>query len=800
MYDDIINATRQEVIRLIDQLENIITNLLETPNLLQERDANQLRNLDKEEVQFWKQTLTDEKYKVRRLEMTLAVVGTMKAGKSTTINAIVGTEVLPNRNQPMTTLPTLITHSSNQKIPKLHFTKPEPFNKAIEDIKKELLAHTQNNSLKRLKMFGSKDGESLIQSIVNGNFAYIEKQYSGVEEIYLFLKKLNDISRLCDELNLSSPLVHYDKIEEFPTIQVEFFHLKNGEGNHGCFTLIDTPGPNEAGANYLKNILRDQIEKASGVLAIMDYTQLNAEAEEEVRDSLRNIVENYADRLYIMVNKFDERDRNGMNKEELQKYVSHHLFCDKVNLDRIHPVSSNWAYLANRALNELEQFNDIPDPDSNKWVIDFAEEALGRRWKRAINDHQQVKESAAALWEDSLFDKPLNQVIQHAFENSALLSLLSAIDKMLYYDTHIIQTLGFSKKALLKNVDELKLFIKDLESDIDQIKSAKDNAIAMSNILLEKIAENLKEIFEKTSKKIDSAIDEFFKNGKREEKQRIEQIKNSQEPSNFLVLPTFSSFISKTKAPKAFEFDPNSSNSFDSENDAKIFVDELMKVIKSIDDEYLNNATKTFDGYVSEMQKEFWNDVQVEIAPILDKASKRMKEEFKLELEFPNPSFDSFQIDFDELEKDSIREDTEERIGIRYVRKWYTLFLIKHKEYYEYDMTTFKVDTKKIQNQISTDMMERNKKLKQAIKNFVTNKIEPEVDEYFDELSTYLERFRGDLFDALKKQKLKKNELNNLVRAMENNQLNTTEHIKDCEPLREGIKELDKQKDLVNNQ
>lgn len=40
----------------------------------------------------------------------LAVVGTMKAGKSTTINAIVGQEILPNRNRPMTSVPTLIRH------------------------------------------------------------------------------------------------------------------------------------------------------------------------------------------------------------------------------------------------------------------------------------------------------------------------------------------------------------------------------------------------------------------------------------------------------------------------------------------------------------------------------------------------------------------------------------------------------------------------------------------------------------------------------------------------------------------
>ena len=39
-------------------------------------------------------TLNNELRKITRLEMVLAIVGTMKAGKSTTINAIVGTCLL----------------------------------------------------------------------------------------------------------------------------------------------------------------------------------------------------------------------------------------------------------------------------------------------------------------------------------------------------------------------------------------------------------------------------------------------------------------------------------------------------------------------------------------------------------------------------------------------------------------------------------------------------------------------------------------------------------------------------------
>ena len=49
--------------------------------------------IDTESVKQEIATLRGEGLKLTELEMVLAVVGTMKAGKSTTINAIVGTEI-----------------------------------------------------------------------------------------------------------------------------------------------------------------------------------------------------------------------------------------------------------------------------------------------------------------------------------------------------------------------------------------------------------------------------------------------------------------------------------------------------------------------------------------------------------------------------------------------------------------------------------------------------------------------------------------------------------------------------------
>ena len=68
-------------------------------------------------------TMENELLKLKNEEFIISMVGTMKAGKSTTINAIVGQEILPSRVEAMTTLPTLITHIKGKVEPVLKLNK-----------------------------------------------------------------------------------------------------------------------------------------------------------------------------------------------------------------------------------------------------------------------------------------------------------------------------------------------------------------------------------------------------------------------------------------------------------------------------------------------------------------------------------------------------------------------------------------------------------------------------------------------------------------------------------------------------
>ena len=196
LYQKVINIICKEVLRLInEQVHGIFVPLLQTPDLLTKQD--QQRNLSDELIEQWTEVVKNEAYKVKRSEVTFVVIGTMKSGKSTTINAIVGNELLPNRNQPMTILPTIIRHCSGKMEPELTFSNPQPFNELIEILCRKLKVKKSKGELDQIAFCTTTDGKELVQKILDGSLGEIRRLYQGNEEIFIFLKYINDIWRLC---------------------------------------------------------------------------------------------------------------------------------------------------------------------------------------------------------------------------------------------------------------------------------------------------------------------------------------------------------------------------------------------------------------------------------------------------------------------------------------------------------------------------------------------------------------------------------------------------------------------------
>ena len=178
---------KEDMIDILESQIQVLKQISEKILIHEEKDLNLLetsqRLLTRNKSAEFIQILQGEISKVKSFDVVLAVVGTMKAGKSTTVNAIVGREILPNRNRPMTALPTLICHNPNQYEPVLTFK-----NSAINEFLRSL-----EDKFSLLPDFRSNVSEinDLVEFIKSKQT--FNSEYLGAENIFLFLQRLNII-------------------------------------------------------------------------------------------------------------------------------------------------------------------------------------------------------------------------------------------------------------------------------------------------------------------------------------------------------------------------------------------------------------------------------------------------------------------------------------------------------------------------------------------------------------------------------------------------------------------------------
>lgn len=460
--------------------------------------------------------LQNELRKITQNEMVLAIVGTMKAGKSTTINAIIGTEVLPNRNRPMTALPTLIRHTPGQREPVLHFPHVVPIESLMAQLQARLESTPQETLAQRLEI--DRDMQDLLARIASGTA--FEKHYLGAQPIFHCLKSLNDLVRLSKVLEVPFPFKAYAAIEHVPVIEVEFIHLAGMGKGQGQLTLLDTPGPNEAGQPHLQKMLQEQLSQASAVLAVMDYTQLKSISDEDVRQAILGAGK--AVPLYALVNKFDQKDRNSDDEDQVKALISGTLMKGAIETSRVFPVSSMWGYLANRARFEIAEKGRLPDPEEQRWVQDFAEAALGRRWRSAdLADIEHISHAADLLWEDSMFDSPIRTILHAAHANAAKYALRAATQKIIDYAQGAEGYLNFRCQGLEVANEKLQHTISLLEQDRDLLQASQQEASRIIRADVESALTTIAAFITRYEQRIAADISDYFEQGRiREERVR----------------------------------------------------------------------------------------------------------------------------------------------------------------------------------------------------------------------------------------------------------------------------------------
>ncbi|CTS84733.1 TPA: dynamin family protein [Escherichia coli] len=793
MHEKNIALLCDEADRLLQLNINLLRQMVDEPDVLSDSKNENGLLFDKRKALKRIEALEGEQIKTARREMVLAVVGTMKAGKSTTINAIVGQEILPNRNRPMTSVPTLIRHVPGKTEPVLHLEHIQPVRNLLITLQEKLATPAGQQVAQSLQQTG--DTRELLDILADD--VWLKNEYHGEDEIFTGLASLNDLVRLAAAMGTEFPFDEYAEVQKLPVIDVAFSHLVGMDACQGTLTLLDTPGPNEAGQPQMEMMMRDQLQKASAVLAVMDYTQMNSKADEEVRKELNAIADVSAGRLFVLVNKFDEKDRNGDGADAVRQKVPAMLNSDVLPASRVYPGSSRQAYLANRALHELRKNGALPVDEA--WVDDFIREAFGPMveeddWK----DSTKVNKKAEKLWNISLIDQLITEVIQSSHSRAAALAVDSAAAKLMQNAENVSEYLSLRHQGLQQSIQSLQAHITSLLADIQEIEECQNQVTGDVRMAMEDINTKTGELLTKVCASLEEELNDYFRSGKRKEQQMLEE-ENSAQPRERNAFAFFHDiFGTGNQHDRMRDFDPDSPEIKFSDRRAAL---ELMTQIESTVTSLHREAEAQFrpelEKIVSGIETGFRGTALYTTENIAGRINARLEDEgFTVKISFPAVSQLQTRLAV-KINLSALMEERTETVTRRRrqsgvwgtVCRWFGTSDLGWENYDE-DVSRSVININKVREEVMSLTRAYFGELQASIEQDINQPVRQEIDAFFCAFREKVEQLRNTLIQSSEDHKRDQQAQERLTGRLQALNERVPELITDSKALREELETM----------
>ena len=793
MHEKNIALLCDEADRLLQLNINLLRQMVEEPDVLSDSKNENRLLFDKQKALKRIEELEGEQIKTARREMVLAVVGTMKAGKSTTINAIVGQEILPNRNRPMTSVPTLIRHVPGKTEPVLHLEHIQPVRNLLITLQEKLATPAGQQVAQTLQQTG--DTRELLDILTDDG--WLKNEYHGEEEIFTGLASLNDLVRLAAAMETEFPFDEYAEVQKLPVIDVEFSHLVGMDACQGTLTLLDTPGPNEAGQPQMEVMMRDQLQKASAVLAVMDYTQMNSKADEDVRKELNAIADVSAGRLFVLVNKFDEKDRNGDGADAVRQKVPAMLNSDVLPASRVYPGSSRQAYLANRALHELRKNGTLPVDEA--WVDDFVREAFGRMKKDYVcKDSELATEGATDLWECSLIDQLITEVILSSHSRAAALAVDSAAAKLMQNAENISEYLSLRHQGLMQSIQSLQAHITSLLEDIREIADCQEQVTADVRMAMEEIDARTRELLTGVCTSLEEELNDYFRSGKRKEQQMLEE-ENSAQPRERNAFAFFHDiFGTGNQHDRMRDFDPDSPEiKFSDRREALELMTQIESTVTSLHREAEAQFRPELEKIVSGIETGFRGTALYATENIAGRINTRLEDEgFTVKISFPAVSQLQTRLAV-KTNLSALMEERTETVTRRRrqsgvwgtVCRWFGTSDLGWENYDE-DVSRSVININKVREEVMSLTRAYFGELQASIEQDINQPVRQEIDAFFCAFREKVEQLRNTLIQSSEDHKRDQQAQERLTRRLQALNERVPELITDSKALREELETM----------
>ena len=262
--------------------------------------------------------IKEQKYLAEDPGLQIAIVGTIKAGKSTFINALFQENIASTDVTPETASLTKFKYSTQNKL-LVKFCSREEWDELWKSVE-ESENRTKTNIFR--KEFEKSEAKS------------IESQYIGKSDETIEVSNIEELKEKVKEYTSKNSKIHY-----FVKELTVFLNNKNMPKD---VTIVDTPGLDDV-VDYRSKITRDYIKRANAVIVCVDATNLR----KDEYLTITKVFENVGDDKYkVMIlgtqidNKNNPKENWEKQSKEWKKYLEDNYKDENLLKNNIIGVSS----------------------------------------------------------------------------------------------------------------------------------------------------------------------------------------------------------------------------------------------------------------------------------------------------------------------------------------------------------------------------------------------------------------------------------------------------------------------------
>lgn len=288
--------------------------------------------------------IKEQKAFIDEPDLQIAIVGTIKAGKSTFINALFEENIASTDVTPETASLTKFRYSTKNKLEVKFYNKAE-WDELWESVKK-------SEEKTKTKIFRDEFESSGAENIKNDYIGTSDK----IEEV----SNIEELKNKVKEYTSKNSKIHY--------FVKELKVYLNNENIHKNVTIVDTPGLDDV-VDYRSNITKKYIKRANAVIVCVDATNLR----KDEYLTITKVFENVGDDKYkvmILGTKIDEKNNPKENWEKQSKEWKKYLE-DNYNDENL--LNNNIIGVSSYIFSNLIELENTGKCDKVNKIIEFTE-------------------------------------------------------------------------------------------------------------------------------------------------------------------------------------------------------------------------------------------------------------------------------------------------------------------------------------------------------------------------------------------------------------------------------------------